>query len=150
MRTRRAEGWTVAEIAEASGVSTRTVHKWLACDGADNRSSRAARVANRLSEARIEAIAALRRLACTRFHVRRLRLVQGLRKALFGEIQPRTRVAVSPAAIVAWASSMAFLVSLLTGVAPSRGTMCRPSLLASEAHELSRLLGAAARRGRQS
>lgn len=75
MRTRRAEGWTAAEIAEAAGVSTRTVYKWLARDGADNRSSRAGRVANRLSDARIEEIAALRCQRLTGAAIaRRLRL----------------------------------------------------------------------------
>lgn len=75
MRTRRAEGWTVAEIAEAAGVSVRTVYKWLGRDGADNRSSRACHVANRLSDTRIEAIAALRRQRLTGAAIaRRLRL----------------------------------------------------------------------------
>jgi transposase InsO family protein len=75
MRTRRAEGWTVAEIAEAAGVSPRTVYKWLARDGADNRSSRARHVANRLDDARIEEIAALRRQRLTGAAIaRRLRL----------------------------------------------------------------------------
>ena len=50
MAHRRAEGWPVGEIAEAAGVSIRTVHKWLARESTDNRSSRARRVANRLAE----------------------------------------------------------------------------------------------------
>lgn len=61
MRTRRAEGWTVAEIAEAAGVSVRTVYKWLARASADNRSSRALRPANRLADGVIAEIARLRR-----------------------------------------------------------------------------------------
>ena len=36
MAARRAEGWSAAEIAEAAGVSTRTVHKWLARKSAQN------------------------------------------------------------------------------------------------------------------
>jgi transposase InsO family protein len=75
MRTRRAEGWTAAEIAEAAGVTTRTVYKWLGRESADNRSSRAGHVANRLSDARIEEIAALRRQRLTGAAIaRRLRL----------------------------------------------------------------------------
>lgn len=75
MRTRRAEGWTVAEIAEAAGVSIRTVYKWLGRDSTDNRPSRARRVANRLGETRIEQIAALRRQRLTGAAIaRRLRL----------------------------------------------------------------------------
>jgi transposase InsO family protein len=60
MRTRRSEGWTVGEIADAHGVSTRTVYKWLARADSENRSSRARRVANRLTDAAIAEIARLR------------------------------------------------------------------------------------------
>lgn len=75
MRTRRAEGWTTTEIAEAAGVSIRTVYKWLGRDSTDNRSSRARRIANRLGEARIEQIAVLRRQRLTGADIaRRLRL----------------------------------------------------------------------------
>lgn len=75
MRARRAEGWSVAEIAEAAGVSARTVCKWLSRKAPDNRSSKAIRVANRLSEAVIEEIAALRRQRLTGAAIaRRLRL----------------------------------------------------------------------------
>ena len=41
MRTRCADDWTAVEIAEAAGVSTRTVHKWLSREDGENRSSRA-------------------------------------------------------------------------------------------------------------
>lgn len=61
MAARRAEGWSVSEIAEAAGVSGRTVYKWLARDSAENRSSRARRIANRLADPLIAQIAALRR-----------------------------------------------------------------------------------------
>lgn len=65
MAHRRAEGWSVGEIAEAAGVSIRTVHKWLARKSAENRSSRARRVANRLPEPVIAEIATLRRRRMT-------------------------------------------------------------------------------------
>jgi transposase InsO family protein len=61
MAARRAEGWPAAEIAEAAGVSVRTVYKWLARKTAETRSSRARRLANRLSAPLIEEIARLRR-----------------------------------------------------------------------------------------
>lgn len=60
MAARRAEGWQVCEIAEAAGVSSRTVYKWLGRDSPANRSSRARRIANRLPDRRIAEIAALR------------------------------------------------------------------------------------------
>lgn len=78
MAARRAEGWSVGEIAEAAGVSARTVYKWLARSSAENRSSRARRLANRLPDAAIEQIARLRRehrLTATRI-ARRLRLAR--------------------------------------------------------------------------
>jgi transcriptional regulator with XRE-family HTH domain len=61
MAVRRSDGWPVAEIAEAAGVSARTVYKWLARGSAQNRSSRARRVANRLPDPVIAEIARLRR-----------------------------------------------------------------------------------------
>lgn len=63
MRTRRADGWSIAEIADAHGVSTRTVYKWLARGDGENRSSRARRVANRLPDDVIADISRLRREA---------------------------------------------------------------------------------------
>lgn len=61
MAVRRAEGWSVGEIAEAHGVSVRTVYKWLTRESAENQPSRARRLANRLQDAVIEEIARLRR-----------------------------------------------------------------------------------------
>jgi transposase InsO family protein len=65
----RLEGeWSLTEAAEAAGVSERTAAKWLARwrsegeAGLQDRSSAPHRVANRTAEARVEAIAALRRL----------------------------------------------------------------------------------------
>lgn len=78
MAFRRSEGWTVAEIAEAAGVSPRTVYKWLARESVQNRSSQARRLANRLPDAVIAEIAALRRedkLTASRI-ARRLRLAR--------------------------------------------------------------------------
>jgi transposase InsO family protein len=60
MAARRRDGWSVDEIAEAAGVSTRTAYKWLARDSAANRSSRARRLANRLPDRVIERIGRLR------------------------------------------------------------------------------------------
>jgi len=75
MAVRRAEGWSVGEIAEAAGVSVRTVHKWLKRKSAENRSSKARRVANRLTEPTIAEIVRLRRLRMTAAAIaRRLRL----------------------------------------------------------------------------
>lgn len=77
MAHRRAEGWSVGEIAEAAGVSIRTVHKWLARKSAENRSSRARRVANRLPEPVIAEIATLRRRRMTAAAIaRRLNLAR--------------------------------------------------------------------------
>lgn len=65
------QGWSLTEAAEAAGVSKRTYSKWLARyrtegeDGLLDRSSAPKRVANRTPEARVEAIAALRRLRMT-------------------------------------------------------------------------------------
>jgi transposase InsO family protein len=75
MAVRRREGWSADEIAEAAGVSARTVYKWLARASAENRSSRAARIANRLSAPMIAKIVALRRERMTGAAIaRRLRL----------------------------------------------------------------------------
>ena len=75
MAVRRREGWSVGEIAEAAGVSARTVYKWLARNSAENRSSRARRIANRLADPLIAEIAALRRQRMTGAAIaRRLRL----------------------------------------------------------------------------
>jgi transposase InsO family protein len=64
-------GWSLAQAAEAAGVSDRTARKWLAryrvegMEGLLDRSSAPAVVANRTEERRIEVIAALRRLRMT-------------------------------------------------------------------------------------
>ena len=65
MAARRREGWSVGEIAEAAGVSGRTVRKWLARRSAENRSSRPRQVANRLADPLIAEIARLRRQRMT-------------------------------------------------------------------------------------
>ena len=65
------QGWSLAEAAEAAGVSERTCSKWLGRyrsegeAGLLDRSSAPKNVANRTEEARIEAIALLRRLRMT-------------------------------------------------------------------------------------
>ena len=65
------QGWSLTEAAEAAGVSERTCSKWIARYRAEgeagllDRSSAPKTVANRTSERRIEAIAALRRLRMT-------------------------------------------------------------------------------------
>jgi transposase len=65
------EGWTLAQAAEAAGVSVRTVSKWLACyraegeDGLLDRSSAPRSIPHRTSEERVLVIAALRRLRMT-------------------------------------------------------------------------------------
>lgn len=75
MAARRRDGWSVGEIAEAAGVSARTVYKWLARKSAENRSSRARRIANRLPDQLIAEIASLRRQRLTAAAIaRRLRL----------------------------------------------------------------------------
>jgi transposase InsO family protein len=68
----RLEGeWSLTEAAEAAGVSERTAAKWLARwrsegeAGLSDRSSAPHTVANRTAEARVEVIAALRRLRMT-------------------------------------------------------------------------------------
>jgi transposase InsO family protein len=77
MSDRRAEGWSASEIAEAAGVSARTVYKWLARETAQNRSSRARRVANRLADPIIAEIARLRRQRMTGAAIaRRLKLAR--------------------------------------------------------------------------
>ncbi len=64
-------GWSLAEAAEAAGVSERTAAKWRARwrtegdVGLQDRSSAPHTVANRTPETRVEAIAALRRLRMT-------------------------------------------------------------------------------------
>ena len=64
-------GWSLAQAAEAAGVSDRTARKWRdryhadGPEGLADRSSAPARVANRTDERRVEAIAALRRLRMT-------------------------------------------------------------------------------------
>jgi transposase InsO family protein len=69
---RRVEaGWTLAETAAAAGVSVRTVSKWLqryrleAEQGLLDRSSAPRRIPHRTADARVAAIAALRRLRMT-------------------------------------------------------------------------------------
>jgi DNA-directed RNA polymerase specialized sigma24 family protein len=65
------QGWTLAQAAEAAGVSVRTVSKWLArsraegADGLVDRSSAPQRVPSRTPEERVELIALLRRLRMT-------------------------------------------------------------------------------------
>jgi transposase InsO family protein len=65
------QGWSLTEAAEAAGVSERTCRKWVRRyrsegeAGLLDRSSAPKTVANRTSERRIEAIAALRRLRMT-------------------------------------------------------------------------------------
>jgi transposase InsO family protein len=65
------EGWTLAQAAEAAGVSVRTVSKWLAGyraegeDGLLDRSSAPSSIPHRTPEDRVQAIAALRRLRMT-------------------------------------------------------------------------------------
>ncbi len=65
------EDWSLAEAAEAAGVSERTCRKWVGRylaegeAGLADRSSAPERVANRTDERRVEAIAALRRLRMT-------------------------------------------------------------------------------------
>jgi transposase InsO family protein len=65
MAARRREGWSIGEIAEAAGVSARTVYKWLQRKSVENRSSRARLIANRLADPLIAQIAALRRQRLT-------------------------------------------------------------------------------------
>jgi transposase InsO family protein len=77
MAARRAEGWPVSEIAEAIGVSARTVYKWLARETSENRSSRARRIANRLPDPLIAEIVRLRRQRMTAAAIaRRLKLAR--------------------------------------------------------------------------
>src|SRR3954449_13210663 len=65
------EGWSLTKAAEAAEVSDRTAAKWVARFRAEgdagllDRSSAPAVIANRTDEARVEAIAALRRLRFT-------------------------------------------------------------------------------------
>jgi transposase InsO family protein len=65
------QGWTLAQAAEAVGVSVRTAAKWVARyraegeSGLGDRSSAPSSVWNRTSEDRVELIAALRRLRMT-------------------------------------------------------------------------------------
>ena len=65
------EGWTLAQAAEAAGVSVRTLSKWLRRfrdegeEGLFDRSSAPRSIPHRTSEERVQAIAALRRLRMT-------------------------------------------------------------------------------------
>src|SRR5438046_7552134 len=65
------QGWSLARVAEAAGLSERTVAKWLGRyrtegeAGLGDRSSAPGEVANRTAEERIELLAALRRLRMT-------------------------------------------------------------------------------------
>jgi transposase InsO family protein len=65
------EGWTLAQAAEAAGVSVRTVSKWLRCwrlrgqAGLLDRSSAPRSIPRRTDERRLAVIAALRRLRLT-------------------------------------------------------------------------------------
>jgi transposase InsO family protein len=65
------QGWSLMEAAEAAGVSERTVSKWVGRyrtegeAGLRDRSSAPHTVANRTPDARVEAIAALRRVRMT-------------------------------------------------------------------------------------
>jgi transposase InsO family protein len=65
------QGWTLAQAAEAAGVSVRTVSKWLARfrseggDGLRDRSSAPLRVPGRTPRERVELVAALRHLRMT-------------------------------------------------------------------------------------
>ena len=65
------ESWSLAQAAEAAGVSERTASKWVAryrgegVAGLADRSCAPLRVANRTDDRRIEVIAALRRLGMT-------------------------------------------------------------------------------------
>jgi DNA-binding transcriptional ArsR family regulator len=65
------QGWTLAQAAEAAGVSVRTVSKWLArfrgegAEGLCDRSSRPRRMPHRTPAQRVEVIASLRRLRMT-------------------------------------------------------------------------------------
>ncbi len=65
------QGWTLAQAAEAAGVSVRTVSKWVGrfrAEGADgllDRSSAPAAVPHRTPEQRVELVALLRRLRMT-------------------------------------------------------------------------------------
>jgi transposase InsO family protein len=75
MAARRREGWSAGEIAEAAGVSARTVYKWFGRNSLENLSSRARRVANRLADPLITEIASLRRQRMTGAAIaRRLKL----------------------------------------------------------------------------
>jgi transposase len=65
------QGWSLAEAAEAAGVSDRTCSKWLARyraegpDGLVDRSSAPRRIAHRTPDERVEVITLLRRLRMT-------------------------------------------------------------------------------------
>src|SRR4051812_16393486 len=65
------QGWTLAQAAEAAGVSVRTVSKWLSrfraegAEGLVDRSSRPGRIPHRTPEQRVEVIVVLRRLRMT-------------------------------------------------------------------------------------
>src|SRR2546422_3622728 len=63
------EGWSLAQAAEAAGVSEPTAHKWVrrarAGESLEDRSSRPHRSPSRLAKRLVEAIEALRRLRMT-------------------------------------------------------------------------------------
>lgn len=65
MAVRRRKALSVGEIAEAAGITARTVHKWLGRSSAENRPSRARRITNRVSDLLIAEIASLRRQRVT-------------------------------------------------------------------------------------
>jgi transposase len=65
MAQRRTEGWPVSRIADAAGVSRRTVCTWLGRTSLENHSSRARRIASRPSDRLIEDMARLRGLRLT-------------------------------------------------------------------------------------
>lgn len=97
-----AEGWTVAETAEAFGVSTRTVHKWRARQraegraGLDDRRSVPARIPHRTRERRVAAILRLRAQRWTQHAIaRRLSMPRStvgavLRRHGMGHLPPVT------------------------------------------------------------
>ena len=78
------EGWTVLEAAEASGISDRTVYKWLerfkaeGIEGLKDRSSRPRKQPNQLPLSREAMVLQLREL---RFTTQRIALVLGIPKA---------------------------------------------------------------------
>ena len=96
------EGWTVAETAEAFGVSTRTVHKWRGrvraegFAGVEDRSSAPKRIAKQTRESRVAAIVRLRRQRWTQVAIaHRLRMSRStvgaiVRRHGLGRLPPLT------------------------------------------------------------